>query len=378
LTSADGIGLRVGQTVSSALGSTAGGVQRINIGAGASDTEMTHAIYAAAFANNVATDDPAKDAARAAAMKSSERGPHGFLENVCANWLSNTGSSWSKTSLAKQRFQQTMFEEAVRGSQAFVSRQQGNAYTEYLRGLYGEWGDVQDAEAVHLISNPDSSESPWNRNIGPATDALVASGIPIDKDTRAAMQNLSIQSMHPARRKQAVFAALSYTYREAKLLHGHHDMPVFKLAHGEMARALSADEVNNALAIFQLSGQEDLCSSLSPTFISATSAAATAAQSDFGATYARMASTAPTVARSLGYIEPEVQLTSIKSYCDLARNVIPKPNESLQEAMQQILVRTGSVIVEDPLVPTRSPHPHSSSFITLAGIPSTPLPPLVR
>lgn len=344
MTSADGIGLRVGQSKTSALGSAANGVQRLNIAEGASDSELSHAIYACAFANNVASDDPARDAARKAAVQAGAQQPQGLLENMAANWLGNTGSSWNKTAMSKERFQQAMFGEAVKGSQAFVSRTPGNAYTDYLKDRYGEWGDKQDAEAVHLITNPDSSESPWNRNVGPATDSLVSSGIPIDKDTRGAMQNPAIQSMHPARRKQAVFAALSYTYQQAREHYGDPNSSEFKLAHGEMARALPSDDLNNALTMYQISGQEDLNSSMAPTFICQTAGLAAATQKDFATAYTCMATAAPHAARRLGYIAANHDISGINSYSDLAAVIRPREGESNAGAMQVILESTGSTL----------------------------------
>ncbi len=342
LTSVNGVGLRVGQDKTSALGSVSNGIQRVNIAQGATDSEMAHGIYAAAFANNVSTDDPAKDAARTAAEQAGTNQPKGILENMAANWLSNTGSSWNKTAIAKQRFQQSMFEQAVLGSQAYVSRRPGNAYTDYLRERYGEWGDEQDAMAVHLITNPDSSESPWNRNIGPATDALVSSGIPIGADTRGAMQNMTIQGMHPARRKQAVFAALSYTYQAAKAAYGNEHPAVFQLAHGEMARNLSDGEVNGALAMYQLTGQEDLNSSMAPSFMGATAGLAESTQRDFGTAYQCMARAMPHAARKLGYISPNVDVSSMRSFSDVSAVIVPREGESHAGAMQVIMETTSA------------------------------------
>ncbi|MBX9690333.1 MAG: hypothetical protein K2X27_26705 [Candidatus Obscuribacterales bacterium] len=341
LTSVNGVGLRVGQSKTSALGSTAHGVQRVNIAEGASDSEMAHAIYSAAFANNVASDDPAKDAARKSAIAAGAHQPRGLVENMAANWLSNTGSSWNRTAISKERFQQAMFEAAVQGSQAYVSRRQGNAYTDYLRGRYGEWGDEQDAMAVHLITNPDSSESPWNRNIGPATDSLVSSGVPIGADTRGAAQNMAIQAMHPARRKQAIFAALSYTYQAAKGAYGNEHPAVFALAHGEMARALSADEVNNALTMYQITGQEDLNTTMAPQLMSQTSGLAAATNKDFATAYTCMATAAPYAARRMGYLPANYDISGIHSYSDLAAVIVPQAGQSHAGAMEVILEAAG-------------------------------------
>lgn len=344
LTSVNGVGLRVGQAKTSALGSAAHGVQRVNIADGASESEMAHAIYSAAFANNVASDDPARDAARKSAIASQGRQPQGLVENMAANWLSNTGSAWNKTAIAKERFQQSMFEEAVKGSQAYVSRQKGNAYTDYLRGRYGEWGDEQDATAVHLLTNPDSSESPWNRNIGPATDALVSSGIPIGADTRGAMQNMAIQAMHPARRKQAIFAALSATYQQAKELYGNEHPAVFALAHGEMARAMSADDVNNALSTYQLSGQEDLNTTMAPMFMNQTAALAGSTGKDYATAYASMTTTAPYAARKLGYLPSNANISGMHSFTDVAEAIVVPAGQTTAQAMQVILQEAGGTL----------------------------------
>ena len=344
LTSVDGVGLRVGQKRTSALGSTANGIQRVNIAEGASDSEMAHAIYSAGFANNVSTDDPARDAARKSAMDAGAHQPKGALENMAANWLSNTGSSWNRTAISKQRFQQAMFEQAVKGSQAYVSKQKGNAYTDYLRGRYGEWGDEQDAMAVHLITNPDSSESPWNRNIGPATDALVSSGIPIGADTRGAMQNMSIQGMHPARRKQAVFAALSYTYQRAKEMYGNEHPSVFALGHGEMARSLSAAEVEQSLVMYQTTGQADLNSTMAPQLMAGTAAVASAAQVDYGTAYSSLIARMPETARRMNFIPSNANISGISTYSDLAAVIVPAAGQSHAQAMQVIMEETGGIL----------------------------------
>jgi len=320
LTSVEGVGLRVGQERNSVLGSAAHGVQRVNIAKDATPAEMANGIYAAAFAHNIATDDPARDAARKAAIKSGGAGPRGLAENLSANWLNASGVSWQSTAIAKERFQQSMFGEAVEGSQAYVSGMKGNDYTSYLCDRYGPWGPDQDAEAVHLISNPESSESPWNRNVGPATESLVVSGIPIDKDTRAAMQNLAIQSMHPSRRKQAVFAALSYTHARARREFGNEHPSVFKLAHGDMARNLPAQEVNNALAVYQISGENDLSSPIAPSLMSSAASLAASHNVEFSTAYKELLREAPIAAQRCGYVSA-AQAGSAGSFNELASAV---------------------------------------------------------
>ena len=345
LTEANGVSLRLEQQDSSIVGSTAHGVQHIHLAAGATEAELAHGIYAASFANNIAIDDSARDAARSAAIEAEHQRPQGLLENLCANWLLAGGSAWSSTSIAKERFQQSMFAEAVSGSQAYIAGESGNAYTNYLRQRYGTWGPEQDAEAVHSISNPDSSESPWNRNTGPSTAWLKASGIPINKDTRAAMQNQTIQSMHPARRKQAVLSALAYTYPQAKAMYGQEHPAVFKLAHGEMARRLPAGEVNQALAMYQVTGQEDICTPLARQFMSAISQTASDRRCDFAAAYRSLLQQAPETARRLGYLDGNLKPESIRSFSELAEH-IPEQHTGKETAgiMNLILHEAGSTL----------------------------------
>ncbi len=68
LTSVDGVGIRKGGKESSVLGTADHGVQRINVAANADDGETARIIYTAAYADMVAHDDPARDAARRAAL----------------------------------------------------------------------------------------------------------------------------------------------------------------------------------------------------------------------------------------------------------------------------------------------------------------------
>jgi hypothetical protein len=344
LTSVAGVGLRVGQSKTSALGSAANGVQRVNIAEGAGGLEMAHAIYSAAFADNITNDAAAKDAARAAAVQAGGHQPHGMLENMAANWLSNTGSGWSKTALSKQNFQQSMFEQAVKGSHAFVNRKSGNAYTDYLRQRYGDWGDNNDAMAEFLITNPESSESPWNKQIGPATEALNRMGIPIGADTRGAMQNMAIQGLHPSRQKQAAFAVLSYCYPQAKELYGSEPPQVFGLALGEMAKALPADQVNQALSMYQVTGQDDLSSPMASQYMAATAQLAGQTQKDFSVAYPCQIAASRYAARRLGYISQTQDIGGIDSFQDLSAVIVPRAGESRSQAMQVIMESSGGAL----------------------------------
>ncbi len=345
ITSCNGVGLRVGQSKTSVIGSADGGVSRVNFAAGANESELAHGLYAAGYANRIKSDDAAKDAARTAAAGSQLRQPQGLMENMAANWLSNTGSSWNKTALAKQRFQHAMFEAAVQGSQAYVSRQKGNAYTDYLRDNFGDWTDEKDAMAVHLISNPQSTESPWNRNIGPATEALVGSGLPIGADTRGAAQNPAIQSMHPSRRKQAIVATLAYTYQSARQSHGHEHDSVFSLAHGELAKSLSAEEVEQVLVMNQISGPSDLNSPMATQYMQCSSELALNTNADFATAYQCITSAAPFAAHRLGHVPVHFQPRDIGSLSSL-HSIISSVHgpERTQEIMTEVLESTTDML----------------------------------
>lgn len=344
LTSVDGVGIRTGQQNTSILGTADHGVQRVNIANGADGAEVSRAMYTAAFTDQVAHDDQAKDAARRSAFAAGAHQPKGFKQAMIANWLEANGKSWYSTPWAKENFNKGIFAAAADGSKAFITGGQGNAYTDYLKGRFGDWDadgkGTQDAMAVHLITNPESSESPWNRNIGPATENLIQSGIPISASTRGAMQNMAIQAMHPARRKQAVFATLSYLYPQAKEMYGNEDPAVFGLALGEMARALPADQVNSALTMYQISGQSDL----NPGYASAVSALAVDTGRDLPMAYGALATAAPYVAQQIGRVRAGTNLASIRTIADLDAVVQPAHGETHQQAFQVVMESTSAAL----------------------------------
>lgn len=344
LTSVDGVGIRTGQQNTSVLGTADHGVQRVNIASGADGAEVARAMYTAAFTDQVAHDDQAKDAARRSAFASGAHQPKGFKQSLIANWMEANGKSWYSTPWAKENFNKGIFAAAADGSKAFITGGEGNAYTSYLKGRFGDWDPdgkgTQDAMAVHLMTNPESSESPWNRNIGPATENLIQSGIPISASTRGAMQNMAIQAMHPARRKQAVFAALSYLYPQAKEMYGNEDPAVFGLALGEMARALPADQVNTALTMYQISGQADL----NPGYASAVSGLAVDTGRDLPMAYGALATAAPYVASQIGRVRAGTNLASIRTIADLDAVIQPAHGETHQQAFQVVMQSTSAAL----------------------------------
>lgn len=344
LTSVDGVGLRMGERETGILGTADHGVQRVSIAAGANNAEVTRALYTSAFADQVSSDDSARDAARRSAFAAGAHNPQGFKQSLIANWMDANGKSWYSSPWAKENFSRAMFSSAVDGSAAYLKGDSGNAYTDYLRGRYGNWDadgkGTQDALAMHFISNPESTESPWNRNIGPATEGLIQSGIPISMATRGAMQNMTIQGMHPARRKQAVFAALSYLQPQAKEMYGDQPEPVFSLALGEMARALPAEQVNAALTMFQVSGQSDL----KPDYAARINQLSSDTGRELPVAYSSLATAAPHVARQLGRVRGGTNLSTIRTISDLDAVIQPAHNETHQQAFQVVMDTTASAL----------------------------------
>ncbi|MBY0549891.1 MAG: hypothetical protein K2W95_21640 [Candidatus Obscuribacterales bacterium] len=340
LTSMSGVGIRHNQAATSILGTAENGVSRVNLANGANEAEQTRALYTASFANTVAHDDPARDAARQAAFDNGAHQPKGFKQGLIANWLNANGHSWYMTPWAKENFNKGIFSAAVDGSAAYMSGGEGNAFTSYLNQRFGEWTPDRDAMAVHLITNPESAESPWNRNIGPATDALIHGGIPINMATRGAMQNMAIQGMHPSRRKQAVFAVLSYLNPIANERYGDEPLAVSQLGLGEMARALPADQVNTALAMFQVSGQADL----NPTCGSYVAGLAADTGKDAGVAYSCLSTAAPYVAQQMGRVRAGTNLASIRTISDLDATIVPAVGETREQTMQMILETSCSAL----------------------------------
>ncbi len=167
--------LRSGGAATSISGNLSNGVRRVTFATNADEQIITQAIYAASFAHFVAEDGIARDAARQAALQSGRLEPSGILELVCANWLDNSGDSFSKTELARQKFQQIVFEEAVIGSQQYLSRAVGNAYSHYLQDRFGDWTEQHESEARSLNQSSEKAEFSENRSLNPRTNSFFAS-----------------------------------------------------------------------------------------------------------------------------------------------------------------------------------------------------------
>ncbi|MBY0357759.1 MAG: NADH dehydrogenase subunit 6 [Candidatus Obscuribacterales bacterium] len=338
-------GVMFDENGTSLVGST-NGTSEIRLRKGATGTEMAHAIYSAGYANEIAHNDKARDAARQSVIEAGMNRPQGMMESMAANWLSNTGGSWNRTAMAKQRFQQSMYEQAALGAQAYLSNDNDhpnkNAYTNYLQNKYGEWNSMKDAMAEHIINNPNSSESAWNINRKAGFESCVQTGLAIGTDTIGAMQNFEVQKLHPFRRKEAALAALAYTAAAVNAQYpGNSDeaKQVRSLAHAEAARNLPADDVNKALAIYQTSGQADL----NPTVMGAVGDLSAATVSPHNISYASMLTAAPHVARQMGRVS-QTYAGGSASIADLQQHIVPAQGETQAQAMQQVIQVTSQAL----------------------------------
>lgn len=194
--------------------------------------------------------------------------------------------------------------------------------------------------SIRLVNAATSDQSPLSFRRG--HDALFSGGIPIAEDTRGAMENVTIQGMHPARRQQAVLSTLAYTYPDAKALYGMEDLETFQRAQGEMVRALTPDQVNNAMSMYQISGQQDLNSPMGRQFMGAAAKLAETSSNDFATAYKSLIAVAPQVAKRIYnntglFLASNQELGQMQSLSDLAARIVPEPGQSIAGTMDRIL-----------------------------------------
>jgi len=289
----------------------------------ASPALMSESLAAASYAK-MSIDDPILEQA---ARKATSSGTSiGFRANI------GEGTATTREPL----------HAAFEGARAYI-RGDHNNFNEFSDALTDRFGAVEDQDRFvlnEMVNNRDSTLSVWNRNNVPE----ISNGIPIGADTRGAMQNPAIEAMNPARRKDAIFAALSYTHDQAMQRLAGESPVVFKLAHGETARALSSDEVNQALAMYQIAGARDFESSLSSSFMKAGNALAQDTGKDFSTAYQALSTAAPHVASRIGLLPREYDLSSISSLGDLASTIMPAKGQTAAEAMQGVLTTTGQYL----------------------------------
>lgn len=253
-----GTRIQEGAAGNSVEGTTKGGASIIKLREGASDAEKAHVLMSTGFANRTHDDPAAMDAAREATIEAGADRPRGLVEGMAANLMAYSGKSFKQSAVAKNRFQREMYANAVHGSEAYIGGQQGNAYTEYLRGRYGGWTGDMDATAVWLATDQDASESAWNPAIAPATDALAASGLAITGATRGAIQNPQIMTMRPGARKAAVKAVLRASMYDPRMEGRDPGTMEGGVLLGEIAKSMPESYVQTAIAVDAVSGGKDL------------------------------------------------------------------------------------------------------------------------
>jgi hypothetical protein len=192
------------------VGNGKGHVNHVRFAANATPEQKAMQLMAAGYAQTFATDSEAFDAARESAIAANEDGPRGMFERAAAGFMAYNGGTFKQTAVAKQRFQKSLLKHAVLGSEAYVNGQEGNAFTEYLKGRYGEMTPDQQAWGVHIMTDDTSPESGWNPRVGPATDTLLSAGMPITAGYRAAASNTAVLKQPAWGRGPAIRGVASY------------------------------------------------------------------------------------------------------------------------------------------------------------------------
>lgn len=165
------------------------GVAHVRFGEGATSQQKAMQVATAGYAQTMTDDAEAFDAARQSAIDTGADQPRGIADRIAGNWMQYKGSSWKETYRAKRQFQQAMFSQAVQGSQAYVTGDEGsaNAFTEHLQTRFGDMTPDKQAWMMHTLGDNTSPESGFGTARWPATDALVSANMSIDPYNRAAM-----------------------------------------------------------------------------------------------------------------------------------------------------------------------------------------------
>lgn len=239
------------------VGDGRGNLRHMRARQGASPEEVAHLVLAGGFTELFKDDSEAFDAARQSAIDAGEDGPQGMFERMGAGFIAYSGGTFKQTARAKERFGKALFKHAALGSQAYVSGQQGNAYTQYLTSRFGDWSAADDTWGVHIMTDADSPESPWNPRYSPATETLVQSGLPISNPNRAAAANQWVQKLPAWQRRQGIVAVSSYMKQLAEQQYPGVEDVVRDAAIGRLSTQLSNSEVEAACAIqVESSGQD--------------------------------------------------------------------------------------------------------------------------
>lgn len=217
-------------------------------------------IMAGSFGELMSSDAEAYDAARMSAIEAGEHKPQGALERVAAGILAYNGGSWTQTAAAKQRFARSMAKHAAIGSQAYISGEKGNAYTEFLENRYGVMDDDRQAEAVHIMTTDATPESGWSWRLQPATEALIQNGIGINPLNRACAANMAVLKAQPWLRGAAIRGSAAYidSKANAAIPDGTHPM-VRDSWYAHHAQAMTPEVVNCVGALTLATGDVEVC-----------------------------------------------------------------------------------------------------------------------
>ncbi len=240
------------------VGNGQGQVNHIRYGANATREQEALQMYVAGYAGALSTDSEAFDAARQSAIAAGEDGPQGALENAAAGFMAFNGGNFRQTALAKQRFNRSLFKHAVLGSEAYVSGQSGNAYTEYLRVRYGAMTPDKQAWSTHIMTDPESPESGWSADNAPATDTLLSNGLPISETNRAVAANKNVRKLPAWGRGTAIRGGANYVESIVSNMVGPNAHPMEKAAAlGYVGTRISQPEVGACTAIYAESATPD-------------------------------------------------------------------------------------------------------------------------
>ncbi len=235
-----------------------GHLMHIRTGEGASDEQKGMQIMAGAYGELMSTDAEAYDAARQASIDAGEHKPKGMAQRAAAGILAFNGSSWTQTAAAKQSFARSMAKHAALGSQAYINGEEGNAYTEHLVNRYGPMSEDQQAWAAHIMTSTDSPESGWSWRMGPATEALIQSGLPITPCNRAVAANQSVLKAQPWLRGATIRGGAEYMQARAaaEIPEGTNGL-VQDAWYGNRAQAMPAEVVQTLGALTQAGIHDD-------------------------------------------------------------------------------------------------------------------------
>ena len=235
-----------------------GHLMHIRTGEGASDEQKGMQIMAGAYGELMSTDAEAYDAARQASIDAGEHKPKGMAQRAAAGILAFNGSSWTQTAAAKQSFARSMAKHAALGSQAYINGEEGNAYTEHLVNRYGPMSEDQQAWAAHIMTSTDSPESGWSWRMGPATEALIQSGLPITPCNRAVAANQSVLKAQPWLRGATIRGGGEYMQARAaaEIPEGTNGL-VQDAWYGNRAQAMPAEVVQTLGALAQAGIHDD-------------------------------------------------------------------------------------------------------------------------